>query len=382
MKLAVVSLTNGGMSWGYRKYLVNVLPLLRQNPAVSELHVMLPAATLPKLEPVHSYANWHTWDRKSWLVGPWVRQQLNRIGADVILVPSQRLVQTSLPTVVTVQNMEPLIAPFAGNPWSETLRHLGRWLATWRACQRATRVIAISDFVRRFLVERWRLNPEKIGLVYHGVDSAEPVAENQLPAELRSLRGAEFLLSVGSIRRYRGLEDAIEALAMLADEFPRLRLVVAGEVDPRMRGYRRALQRLAEKLGVADRLVWPGFLSERVLAWCYQNCRVLVMTTRVESLSVVALEAMRNGCISVVTAVGPIPELLQQSAFYYQPGERSEMARQLRRALLLDEEHRAEMAAMVRRRAAEFTWQRTAELTMLELHKALRERPPATGRGS
>jgi len=382
MKLAIVSLTNGGMSLGYRKYLLRITPLLRQNPAVSELHVLLPAASLPKLEDVQGFARWHTWNLSSALAGRWVRRRVQSLGVDLVFIPSQRFVRTGLPTVVTVQNMEPLVAPLGVNPWSETLRHLGRRLATWNACRRADRVIAISQHVKSFLTHRWNIPEEKIGVVYHGVDDVEETEINQLPDCLQSVVSGRFLLTMGSIRPARGLEDAIEALRLLTPQWPQLRLVIIGAVEPRMGFYWRRLQQLVQRYGLADRVVWAGSQPEKVVNWCYRNCTLFIMTTRSEALSIIALEAMKAGCVCVVTEVGALPEVFQQNAFFYRAGEPGSLAGQLRKALLLDDNQRAAMVEGLRRRAAEFTWQRTADLTLLELHRAIQQWSPSVGGGT
>ena len=382
MKLAIVSLTDGGMSLGYRKYLLRILPLLRQNPDVSELHVLLPAASLPKLEDVHSFAQWHTWNGNSMLVGRWVRQRVESLGVEVVYIPSQRFVHTGLPTVVTVQNMEPLVAPLGGNPLSETLRHLARRLATWNACRRADRVIAISQHVKSFLTNRWNIPEKKIGVVYHGVDDLEEAERNQLPDCLQSVVPGRFLLTIGSIRPARGLEDAIEALPLLTPQWPQLQLAIIGAVEPRMGFYWRRLQQLVQRYGLADRVVWAGSQPEKVVNWCYRNCALFIMTTRSEALSIIALEAMKAGCVCVVTEVGALPELFQQNAFFYRAEQPGSLAEQLRKALLLGDSQRTAMVEGLRRRAAEFTWQRTADLTLLELRRAIQRWSPPVGTGT
>lgn len=373
MRLALVSLTSGGLSGGCRKYLLRMVPLLLQDSRISRLHLILHEKHLLYIQQLLQSTDVHALTFGGLRPAHKIRRIVSQLSPDVVLMTTQRWVSTGLPTALMIRNMEAVARPFGGNPWNEVLRNLARRLATLVACRKATRVIAISEFVRRFLIERWHIQPEKIGLVYHGVDWVEPAADGQLPAALYALRGSDFLLSVGAIRPYRGLEDVVQAMGLLSSEFSGLRLVIAGEVDPRMDGYRSNLQRLAERWNVADRLVWPGFLPERVLAWCYRNCRVFVMTTRVEACPNAALEAMHNGCLSVVTSADPLPEFFQQNAFYYPPGDGRHLAEQLRKALLLDDSQRTAMVEGLRRRAAEFTWQRTAQQTIAELEKTLQQ---------
>ena len=359
-----------------------MVPLLSQDSRISRLHLILHEKQLPYIQQLLKCTDVHALTFGGLRPAHKIRKIVSQLSPDVVLMTTQRWVSTGLPTAVMIRNMEAVACPLGGNPWSEVLRNLARRREALIACRKATRVIAISEFVRRFLIQRWRIQPEKIGLVYHGVDYVEPVADGQLPAALCALRGSDFLLSVGSIRPYRGLEDVVQAMGLLSAEFSGLRLVVAGEVDPRMQRHYRQLQTLAERLGVADRLVWPGFLPERVLAWCYRNCRVFVMTTRVEACPNAALEAMHNGCLSVVTSADPLPEFFQHNALYYPPGDARQLAEQLSKALLLGDSQRTAMVEGLRRRAAEFTWQRTADLTLLELRRAIQRWSPSVGTGT
>ena len=91
--------------------------------------------------------------------------------------------------VVMVRNMEPLEVPFAGNTWVEGLRNVARAWEARRACRHATRVIAVSDHVRRFIISKWHIDEDRIGTVYHGVDGGGPSARpDTRPISARCLR--------------------------------------------------------------------------------------------------------------------------------------------------------------------------------------------------
>ena len=62
-----------------------------------------------------------------------------------------------------------------------------------------------------------------------------------------------------------------------------LGLVIAGEVDIRMGGYKKDLDKYIETHGLADRIIWAGKLSAQDLAWCYRACQAFVMTSRAEA---------------------------------------------------------------------------------------------------
>jgi glycosyltransferase involved in cell wall biosynthesis len=228
MKVALVNLTSGGLSGGYAKYLGALLPLLEQDPRVSALSVF--AAPGVAASPVFT-GRVRTWPEHDGTRGyRSLRDQLAALAPDVIFFPTARLVRAgAIPTVVMVRNMEPLTVPFGGNTWREGLRNLARARAARAACRRASRVVAVSQFVKSFLMQRWRIDEERVGVVYHGIDPVESGPPASRPDALSG--DAPFLFTAGSVRPARGLEDVIGALPRVLQRYPHQSLVIAGGAD-------------------------------------------------------------------------------------------------------------------------------------------------------
>ena len=267
MKIAIVNLASSGLSGGYLKYLLNLVPLLRRDPRVTTLDVFIPdGVALP------GCGSLRTWPARDGVTGfPALRAELARLAPDVVFFPTARLVDCGgVPTIVMVRNMEPLTVPFGGNSWRESLRNLARARAARRACERATRVIAVSDYVRRFVTGRWGLSASRVGRVYHGVNPPDPASEIA-PASLQPVE--RFVFTAGSIRPARGLEDLIRATPALLRDHPDLAVVIAGKVDEVAHAYGARMQHLAAKLGVARAVVWTGQLSSPEMAWAVRALR-------------------------------------------------------------------------------------------------------------
>ena len=197
MRLAVVNLTSGGFSGGYRKYLSRLVPLLANDPRVSALSVFVPERAGIEMDPGIDVRTWPQSERNL----KTLQRDLATRRPDVVFVPTARhLSSGSAPVVVMVRNMEPLEVPFGGNTWVEGLRNVARAWEARRACRRATRVIAVSDHVRRFIISRWHIDEDRIGTVYHGVDGGGPSSRPHDTADRRTL------FTAGSIRPARGLE--------------------------------------------------------------------------------------------------------------------------------------------------------------------------------
>lgn len=357
MNIAVVNLTGGGFSGGYRKYLAELIPRLRAHRDVARLDNFVPpgAAAAP---------GDRTWPARDALLGyRSLRADVAALRPDVVFIPTQRWFDTGpVPSVVMVRNMEPLEVPFGGNAIGESVKNIVRAHTALRACERASRVIAVSQHVRDFLTRRWNLDPRRIGVVYHGTDDAASIA----PAALATTRA--FLFTAGSIRPARGLEELIAALP----DVPNLTLVIAGGVDRGAEHYDASLRMLARTLGVEDRVLFAGKLDRAAMAAHFRAASLFVMTSRAEACPNIAIEAMTYGALVVSGDNAPMPEFFRDAARYYEPRNARSLASAIRETLALPESRQQALRERGRAIAREFDWDRTADATLRELRQVIR----------
>jgi glycosyltransferase involved in cell wall biosynthesis len=180
--------------------------------------------------------------------------------------------------------------PFRQGPFRFVERLLAR---------RASRVIAISEAVRRFNVEQVGLPAEKVEVVHYGLDELPRAWEENPPLELRD----PLLLAVCRLAPQKGLETAVRALRSL----PGATLLVLGEGPDRA-----ALEALADSVGVRDRLLLPGRVGD--VAAFYRRAAVVVHPARWEGFGLAMLEAMLAARPVVAARAGSAPELVQDGA--------------------------------------------------------------------
>lgn len=365
MHVAVVNLTSGGLSGGYKKYLATLLPLQRDDPRVGRLDVFSPpGASISAVDGV-GFHSWPANDRRRGYAG--LRSQLATISPDVIFVPTAAFVRTGIPTTVMVRNMEPLLVPFQGNTVSDGIKNAVRRHVARRSCELAQRVIAVSRHVRDYIHDEWKIPVDRIGTVYHGVEPALPAERCIRPGTLPEL-DAPMVFTAGSIRPARGLEDVIEAMAQIPADVARPVLVIAGETNPGSEGYRAKMQRLVSRLRLDGRVHWAGQLDRAEMGWCFRQCAIFVMTSRAEACPNTVLEAMSYGAVAVSGDNPPMPEIFSDAALYYPSGSINILAERLRtlvapRSATLQHELRA--AAFTR--AKQFSWAECARNTVSEL---------------
>ncbi len=274
-----------------------------------------------------------------------------------------------IPVVNMVRNMEPFVSGIKGNPLSERLRNWVRRIDGKFTFRMSNRLIAVSSYVRNFLLSVCKIPAEKIGIVYHGIDLPEDRYAYPPKAIPPGWQG-EFLFTAGSVRPARGLEDLLQAIKYLSDssmDFPGL--VIAGETTSSMAKYRAILKDWIRVHNLSSKVCWVDDLDEQQMSWCYRYCKAFVMTSRVESFGMIGGEAMAHGCICISAKNPCLPEIFGDSAIYYKPKEGKALATAIRNVMDLSLQHRQVMSERSKERAAKFSWDVTAMETIHELAK-------------
>ncbi len=301
-----------------------------------------------------------------------LKKKLDAFSPDAILIPMDRYVSYgSVPVVCMVTNMEPFVANFPEDSIKVRIIKYVQYIVTKKAVRKSDQVVAISNFVREFLLNQWNIPSSKVTLIYHGDSGSLLNKEGDPPGSIPNGWKKNFLFTCGSIRPARGLEDIINTMKDIAGKSLVKGLVIAGEFSPGMIRYKRKLHRLVEDLGLSSKVLWTGGLDEAQLTWCYQNCSIFVMTSRVESFGLVALEAMSHGCISIAANNPCLPEIFGDTAIYYPPTDSRSLSKKIIEVLHWDEKERDAMSMRARSRASQYSWEINAKKTVEVLSKAI-----------
>ncbi len=376
MRVAIINLTGGGMCGGYRKYLKNVIPLFSQHREVEALFCAAPDSLriqewFGAIKNV-KFVNCRPFNPLFQYDGDLIKC-LDDFCPDVLFVPTDRYLKyKKVPLVNMIQNMLPFVS-IRNNTLHERLRNYAQRIVAKNALMKSDRVIAVSRYVKDYLVTKLKLSSERIGLVYFGVDAVGD-NESSCPVSIPGDWQNDFLFTCGSIDPYRGLEDIAAALNILLSYGKNVKLLIAGEVRNSMIGYKKRLERLINRYGLSDKIHWAGKLDSQQIAWCYNNCRLLIVSSRVEAIPNTVLEALAHGCISVAADNPPFPELFRNSAVYYEPFKGESLAKKIREVLDWDSNKRREVSGMAKNEARRFSWGVTVDKTVDELTKAIRER--------
>ncbi|MFD3804746.1 GT4 family glycosyltransferase PelF [Streptomyces sp. NPDC058611] len=208
--------------------------------------------------------------------------------------------------------------------------------------RQADLITPCNQYNRRW-EERGGADSERIRTVYNGVDPhAFPEAgpEPEVPT----------LSWCGRIDPIKDLETLIRAYAFMREELPGLRLRLFGPVPAGCEGYRLRLEELAAELGVGDGISYEGRIEQ--VARAYAAGSVVMLSSISEGFPFSIIEAMSCGRTTVSTDVGGVREAVGDTGLVVPPREPETMARATL-ALLRDDERRAELGRMARKRVVE-----------------------------
>jgi glycosyltransferase involved in cell wall biosynthesis len=187
-------------------------------------------------------------------------------------------------------------------------------------------VQAVSEEVRKFCIKQDRLKPDQVVTLYNGTD-LPPVDTGAGIGNLRSIPGFEgashLVVTVGNIRRVKGIDVLVRAAAIVCRRFPQAIFIVVGSVLEHQ--YHEEVQKLACALNVADNMKFIG--PQDNVVQILNQCDVFCLLSRSEGFSNALLEAMACGLPSVVTDVGGNREALTDGeSGYLVPNEDADSA--------------------------------------------------------
>jgi phosphatidyl-myo-inositol dimannoside synthase len=163
-----------------------------------------------------------------------------------------------------------------------------------KALRSSKRIWTISRYSGQQLCESNAIDPNKVDLLYCAVDGQafQPQPKNQDLIQKYGLEGSKVLMTVARLwsgDRYKGVDVTIRALPEILQSFSNVKYLVLGRGDDQPR-----LAKLAEELGVNDRVIFAGFVGNDALVAHYNLADAYVMPSQ-EGFGIVYLEAMACG---------------------------------------------------------------------------------------
>lgn len=327
---------------------------------------------------------------------------------DVLWVPAHTLPVLRKPgikTVVTIHGIEYEWLPAYEN-------QLQRWylpLSTKYAVLAAKKLIAVSKFTKRQLIERLGGNERKITVIHEGFNPEILNSNIEVPNKFKilnkyQLKPKKYLLFVGTVQPRKNLVRLVEAFSRLTKASGKyhppfnslplnlrgrgregdFKLVIAGKLGW---NYQEVLE-APKRFGVADKVVFTGYCSDVERDILLKNALVYVQPSITEGFGLPVLEAMAAGVPVVSSWGGALNEILNitpsgsslkskirfassavrgesatQAGILFDPKDVNDMIRALRQMISLHTT-RLKYVKLGKRRVKDFSWDKAAEKTL------------------
>ncbi len=168
----------------------------------------------------------------------------------------------------------------------------------------ADKIIAVSNYTRQMVIEKYGIAPEKVTTVYNAV---EPVStKNSL--NIKKGVNEKVVTFLGRITMQKGPEYFLEAAYLVQKKMNNVRFVMAGSGDK----MDEMVARVAE-LGISDKFHFTGFLQGDDVHQMFKMTDVFVMPSVSEPFGIVPLEAMQSDVPVIISNQSGVSEILKHA---------------------------------------------------------------------
>ena len=285
---------------------------------------------------------------------------VRRDAPDAFIFPA---VYTYFPVfgVPTILGVHDLIATELADLTLPTRRARLSWRLKERlAVRSATVLFTVSKASRAAIARRFAVPEEEIAVVRGAPDPAfRPRSEGEVAAARAAIGlgfGDRYFVYAAGISPHKRIDTLVEAVAGCE-----ARLVVAGDLDENVFiPVGDELRTRVARLGLGDRILLPGFVSDDVLAALYTGAVAAVVPSAAEGFGLPAVEAAACGTAVILSDLPPHRESLGDAALYFPPGDVAALRARLE-LVLADEELRRSLAEQARTAVGSLSWDATAE---------------------
>lgn len=239
------------------------------------------------------------------------------------------------------------------------------------AVQKARKIIAVSEFTKRDIVRNLNANDKKIIVIYLGVekmilgvDSMRNTPQFQKILQEKFGINKHYLLYVGSAYPHKNLEKLIIAFCILRAKYSRnWQLVLVGREDKFYARLKEYVDNSVKNEDIKNDIIFAGEASDNDLDGLYRSAKLFVFPSLYEGFGLPPLEAGSRRTPVACAKSSCIPEIMSDSAYYFDPEDPEIIAAALDKAggsrLIQDE-----LAQRGVERAKQFSWDKTAKETV------------------
>lgn len=228
-----------------------------------------------------------------------------------------------------------------------------------RFARKADHIVAVSEYTKQDLIEQYHLPPDKISVVYNGVnDQYKPLpVEEQEKVKKQYTDGCEYFIFVSAIHPRKNVINLLKAFVKFKRfQKTRMKLVMVG----RMAWKTNEIEEAKELMPFKDDVVWTGYLEVTELSRLMGAAYALVYPSFFEGFGIPIADAMACNTPVITSNVSSMPEVGGDAALYVDPNSVEDITAKLN-FIYKDERLRNQLADNCHKQVARFSWDESAE---------------------
>jgi glycosyltransferase involved in cell wall biosynthesis len=360
MKIAVDirSLLDGRRS-GIERYTTSLIAGFLRVAPQHEYHLFYNSVRVAHVHESHPALHLHAfhYPNKVFNAVQWAtaRPRWNQlVEADVFFMPSFRLlpVAPEVPVVTTVHDLSYEHFPEFFS-WRRRLWH--RAMRPRTALTNSDHLIAVSQATARDLMDTYHIPPQRISVVYSGIDMPAAISDGRQVSQRYRLPEA-FILFTATLEPRKNVPSVIRAFSAIAHQIPH-HLVIAG-----LPGWlTREITRETARSRWQERIHFPGFIAEEDLPAVYAAATLFVYPSFYEGFGFPPLEALIAGTPVITAYNAALPEVVGDWATLVNPYDPGELAAVMHELVQHKRRVPPELRQQLRR---DYSWDTTARATL------------------
>lgn len=304
--------------------------------------------------------------------GLWVLRKLmshlwfTKIRPDAFFTPSHYAPPfLPMPMVMSIMDLGYLRFPEQFRKYDlYQLKYWGQW-----SMRKAKKIIAISESVKREIIEHYPWAGDKVTVTYLGYDKERYDPGKIKESEVERIKKkygikGDYILFLSTLKPSKNLEGLLDAFAGIGKTD--INLVVAGK-----KGWLyQSIFKKVKELGLEKRVIFTDFVPEEDKSSLVAGSRLLASPSFWEGFGMHVLEAMALGVPVVVSDVGSLPEITDETGFIVNPYDFQDIAKGLKKVVSLSQTEYNKLSKELTIQAQKFDWEKTAMQTLKILEGA------------
>ncbi len=239
-----------------------------------------------------------------------------------------------------------------------------RWSTNF-ALKRATKIITVSDFTKKEIIERYNYDADKIKTIYNGYNTNlyKRIEDKEKITQVLNKYGLErpYILYVGRLEKKKNTPLLVESFAQALynyDDF-NFNLVLIGDAGF---GYDE-VQYAIEQYDLRSKVCMPGWVEEIDMPYIYSGANSFIFPSKHEGFGIPILQAFACELPVIASYITPLREVGGKAILFFDPNDRDSIAKSIYK-INTEEKLRRELIQNGKMRVQNFSWEKCAQETL------------------